>query len=615
MATVTKWNPFGVALNVTATAGTVTRTSATKYTVVLNVSWKCYWSGNKTNYGMTAASGGVTNTISAFNGTSRASGSSSFTGTYSISGTGAQTKSVTVTFRNFNTDNGDSATKAVTLNVSVPAWPTYAVKYNANGGSGAPSSQTKVKGTALKLSSTKPTRTGYTFQGWGTTASDTSVNYAAGASYTSDAAITLYAIWKANTFTVTYNANGGIGAPSSQTKTYGATLALSGVKPTRTNYNFLGWATSSGASSAEYASGASYTKNSSATLYAVWELAYWSPKITDISVERCDASGGDDDMGAYFKASFKWECCQLLGANNVSSLKVAWKAKDASSYSNEKTITPSGTTSGEQESHVFGGNLPVDASYDVRITVTDASSNSPNYTEAFASVMSYSFAVDFKAGGKGAGFGKPAEVDDMADFAWRIRSTASAETGDASAYQFQIVNSTDGTGTYYSAQRPDTGAHVLFGIGSGGVNHGIYSESMDKWLLYSNGENIMLYSPSGMFKPYFTAGDSIELLILASGFVTSNKSSVQFVVPVGKPIFGISSVTASSQTDGGLKMRQGGNYTHGSGASAYAKPASYSATYSPHGFVNVYATYDTTTNAVNNDACGVEAKIKLTFNA
>ena len=53
-------------------------------------------------------------------------------------------------------------------NVSVSAKPSYTVSYNANGGSGAPSAQTKWYGTNLTLSSSKPSRTGYTFSKWHT---------------------------------------------------------------------------------------------------------------------------------------------------------------------------------------------------------------------------------------------------------------------------------------------------------------------------------------------------------------------------------------------------------------------------------------------------------------
>lgn len=168
---------------------------------------------------------------------------------------------------------GDDRTVSVTNSFTVPALSTYTVKYDANGGTGAPSSQTKTYGTALTLSSTKPTRTGYTFKGWGTSASATTVAYAAGASYTANAAITLYAIWTPNTYTVSYNANGGSGAPSSQTKTQDVALTLSSVVPIRTGYTFKGWGTSASATTVAYAAGASYTDNAAITLYAIWELA------------------------------------------------------------------------------------------------------------------------------------------------------------------------------------------------------------------------------------------------------------------------------------------------------------------------------------------------------
>lgn len=301
MATVSKWTPFGVALNITATGGTVTRISATQYKVTINASWETYWDGAKTNYGMSASSGGVTKTISAF-GTKRSSGSGSFTGTYSISGNGSATKTITVAFKNYEEDwQGnvtESATKNVSFSVSVPAWTSYTVKYNANGGSGAPSSQTKWKDQTLKLSTTNPTRTGYTFQGWATSASG-SVVYTAGANYTANASVTLYAVWKAITYTVKYSANGGSGAPSSQTKTHGVTLKLSSTIPTRTaiedngtitEYVFKGWATSSTSTSVAYQAGANYTANASVTLYAIWS------KITSINIYDVsyNTNGGSD---------------------------------------------------------------------------------------------------------------------------------------------------------------------------------------------------------------------------------------------------------------------------------------------------------------------------------
>lgn len=399
MATIYNWNPFGVALDITATPGTVTRTSATQFTVAINASWETYYSGAKTNYGMTAASGGQTATLNAF-GTNASSGSKSLTGTYSISGNGAQTKTITVTFRNFNNDNGDSATKNVTFNVSVPAWTSYVIKYNANGGSGVPGNQTKWKGQTLQLSTTKPTRTGYSFLGWSTSSTATSATYAAGANYTSDAAATLYAVWKANTYTVTYNANGGTGAPSSQTKTYGQALTLSSTKPTRSKYNFLGWGTSASATTAVYSAGGSYTTNASTTLYAVWELAYVKPRITGLSVARCTQDGTLSDDGKYAKVTFGWATDET-----VSSITIERKGPTDTAWASTKP-TVSGT-SGTLSPVIGAGALETNKSYTVRVTVTDSLGSNT----ASVILPSQFFTMDYNEGGTAAALGGEADVD------------------------------------------------------------------------------------------------------------------------------------------------------------------------------------------------------------
>lgn len=405
MATVSKWTPFGVALDITATGGTVTRTSASQFTVRINASWETYYSGAATKYGMTASSGGSSVTLKAFSNTAASSGSGSFTGTYSISGNGSATKTITVTFRNFNDDNGDSATKTVSFNVNVPAWTSYAVKYNANGGSGAPSSQTKWKDQTLTLSSTKPTRTGYTFLGWATSSSATSAAYSAGSSYTANAAVTLYAVWKAHTYAVKYDANGGTGAPGNQTKTYGVNLTLSSTKPTRTNYIFKGWGTSPSATTISYAAGASYTKNAAITLYAIWELAYVKPRIFNLSIVRCDSSGATSDEGTNGLVSFDWECDK-----SVSSIVIKWKLPSVSTWTSS-TISASGII-GTVSSVIGSSALNVESTYDIQIEVTDSGGSS----YATGSLTSMKFVIDFLGGGTGVAFGKTAELEDTVEF-------------------------------------------------------------------------------------------------------------------------------------------------------------------------------------------------------
>ena len=409
MATIEKWNPYGVAMDITATGGTVTRTSATQYTVVINASWEVSYSGNQTNYGMKAASGGVTKVISSF-GTKRGSGSAEFTGTYSISGNGAATKSVTVTFENYKTDNGDSAKKSVSFNVNVPAWTSYTVSYNANGGTGAPSAQTKWKGQTLTLSSATPTRTGYSFQGWALSKAEADAGnwyYKAGYDCGRDENLTLYAVWKANTYTVKYNANGGTGAPGNQTKTYGVSLKLSTVVPTKKDYKFLGWATSATASTAQYASGANYTTNSAVTLYAVWALDYVKPIISNFTVGRCNSDGTLNDEGTYATVGFKWKCVRTL-----SSVCVYWTINGT-----EKSVClQTSSTDDSARITIGGGEFSTDKSYQIKVVVAD----SDGQNEATKTLYSLKLAVDCLPQNKGVSFGKTAELEDTADFAYTI---------------------------------------------------------------------------------------------------------------------------------------------------------------------------------------------------
>ena len=88
--------------------------------------------------------------------------------------------------------DGNKQLNAVGKEITVSA--PFTVSYNANGGSGEPSAQDKRYDITLTLSSTVPTRTGYTFAGWATSAEGT-VAYAAGATYTGNANLSLYAKW------------------------------------------------------------------------------------------------------------------------------------------------------------------------------------------------------------------------------------------------------------------------------------------------------------------------------------------------------------------------------------------------------------------------------------
>lgn len=186
------------------------------------------------------------------------------------------------------TVDGQSTSVCLLCGYTKSSVKTYTVNYNANGGSRAPSSQTKIHDLTLILSNDIPYRSNYEFVGWATNSTASVASYYAGGEYTDNASVTLYAVWKYSpeTYTVTFDANGGSGAPNSQIKTYGLTLTLSDAIPLRRNYSFVGWSKDRNATSASYFAGSSYTDNASVTLYAVWA---YSPESYTV---RYDANGG-----------------------------------------------------------------------------------------------------------------------------------------------------------------------------------------------------------------------------------------------------------------------------------------------------------------------------------
>lgn len=166
------------------------------------------------------------------------------------------------------------------VNITVPALASYAVKFNGNGAtSGSTAAQTKYYGINLTLNANGFAKTGYTFMGWNTSSSATSASYGNKATYTGNAALTLYAIWR-KTITLSYNANGGSGAPGAQTtyvynNTTSKSITISGTVPTRTGYTTDGWAkTATGALA--YTKSKAYSFSSSTTIYAHWKVVTYT---------------------------------------------------------------------------------------------------------------------------------------------------------------------------------------------------------------------------------------------------------------------------------------------------------------------------------------------------
>ena len=119
------------------------------------------------------------------------------------------------------------------------------------------------------------------------------------------------------------------------------------------------------------------------------------------------------------------------------------------------------------------------------------------------------------------------------------------------------------------------------------------------------------------YRPYYKAGDTINVHVRTSGYVTQMGTNVFFTIPLTKPIIGNPTISISSEK--GFILRQGGKYTHGSDGSTtpeatYVKPTTYIIDSNLNSGIIVTAEFEDTTNVINNDSIGIylDAKIKLT---
>lgn len=294
-------------------------------------------------------------------------------------------------------------TKSASGSVTVQARSSNTYSFNANGGSDAPSAVTKWGGIDFTFPTGKPSRTGYEFNGWYNSDINSGTLYQPGQTVHDlpDQAVTWYASWTANTFTVTYNANYGTGAPGSQTKVYDVDLILSSTQPTRENHIFLGWGTAPLATTVAYAPGATYSANASITLYAMWRLAYNPPVIENVKIDRSTSLGTITDEGDMAAVSFDWRLDENSGG--LESIKVGYRREGGSWF--DSTVTASGM-SGHVEKKTVGLMLSTENSYEIRILVTDDKGS----TEYIGTLPATKYIIDFSPEG-GIGFGKPAPDD------------------------------------------------------------------------------------------------------------------------------------------------------------------------------------------------------------
>ncbi|WP_319507750.1 InlB B-repeat-containing protein [uncultured Methanolobus sp.] len=205
------------------------------------------------------------------------------------------------TFEGWNTESdgsGTSFTTATVVNSDITVYAiwkpiSYTVTFNKNGGDvdASPTSDTADYGTSLASLPTVPTKTGHTFEGWNTESDGSGTSFTTATVVNSD--ITVYAVWKPISYTVTFNKNGGDvdASPTSDTADYGTSLASLPTVPTKTGHTFEGWNTESDGSGTSFTTAT--VVNSDITVYATWQLAIYTVTF-DKNSGDIDASPSSD---------------------------------------------------------------------------------------------------------------------------------------------------------------------------------------------------------------------------------------------------------------------------------------------------------------------------------
>ncbi|MBR2994409.1 Ig-like domain-containing protein [Candidatus Saccharibacteria bacterium] len=139
------------------------------------------------------------------------------------------------------------------------------------------------------------------------------------------------------TYTLSYNLNGGSGTigdntVSSNRKEIATTVTE--VEPTRTHYNFLGWASSDDAMTAEYDGGDGITLGGDKTLYAVWEIVV-SDQVVSFEQASVNKTYGDSDFT---------NAASTTGDGTLSYSSSNTSVADVNSETGKVTINGAGTT-------------------------------------------------------------------------------------------------------------------------------------------------------------------------------------------------------------------------------------------------------------------------------
>ena len=227
--------------------------------------------------GLTGVAAGSTVTLFASTGGSGATGGGTI---WKVTDTAANNAAPsTSTPTSIVTASTNKAFRGIAFAPSGPI--TYTLTYDGNGATlgavptdGASPYNSGATVTVLGNSGNLA-NTGHTFAGWNTAANGSGTSYVESSTFAISANTTLYAQWNINTYTVSYDANGGTAAPIDANSPYNynsqvGVLAANGMA--KSGFTFTHWTAAADGSGSVYQPGDTFTIAANTTFYAQWTV-------------------------------------------------------------------------------------------------------------------------------------------------------------------------------------------------------------------------------------------------------------------------------------------------------------------------------------------------------
>ena len=275
------------------------------------------------------------------------------------------------------------------------------------------------------------------------------------------------------------------------------------------------------------------------------------PIISALRAYRCSWAGELDRNGDNIIVSFAW----ITKPNNVKRIYASYTG-----MTGKVEISASGQN-GNVHEIISNNDIKPNQSYTITIEVTssytdDNGSTIDLTTTEICNLKDKIYLIDFRAGGQGMSIGKEAELDGYFDVELDTKLRSLHFPNSYSIYGITNEYGDVEAGLEYEVFTAMSTANNTT------MGYGIYANRIGDSRIYGNDVWLCSAKAGGTvdevvgYRPYYRAGDTININITTTGYLTSGRTKVYFTVSLDKPILGSPIIKLSNPTNGGFILRQ-----------------------------------------------------------